>query len=349
MKIYLANIDPSVLPEPAWALMAQRGHEVVGNWATAPRRKGLAGFAADVIIYAPHRQKEDQIWRNAALDIPGELLRKVPTILWALYPDYLTGWDHVRNEHSDGFLESVYQILPSARATLTNSRFSKQLLEARAPGFTFEVCYLGIDATTIDETRSKSERSQPGRSVLWQHRWATDKNLPGALDIILELAPRHPDTTFYLGRKENWDEAVWVPQWLKELYAVRSRQVASLENVRYSPYFEEQGEYWHFLCGMDIAFSCSYHESFGIAMLEQAYAGAACVVPNRVAYPEVHSGALVLPPEEIGRGVERLLDDNDLCAQVAASSRANAALYSIERTVERLLSFVERVGTETPK
>ena len=261
--------------------MTQGGHEVAGNWAAAPRRRSLAGFAPDVIVYAPHRQEENLSWRAAALTLPGELLRRVPTILWALYPDYLTGWDHAKNEHGNGFLDAVRQILPLARATLTNSRFSKQLLEARGPGFTFEVSYLGIDTKSIDEARDRSQRSHKSRSVLWQHRWATDKNLPVAMEIILELAPKHRDVTFYLGRKENWDEDVWVPHWLRELYAVRARQLAGLKNFHYSPYFERPVDYWRFLCEIDLAFSCSYHETFGITMMEQAYAGAACVVPHR--------------------------------------------------------------------
>ena len=346
MKIYLANIDASVLPERAWALITQRGYEVAGNWAAAPHHRSLADYAPDVIVYAPHRQKEDLSWRDAALTVPRELLRRVPVVLWALYPDYLTGWDHSKNEHGNDFLDAVHQILPFARATLTNSRFSKQLLEERGSGFTFEVCYLGIDTKAIDEARGKSQRSHKRRSVLWQHRWATDKNLPEAMEIMLDLAAKHPDVTFYLGRKENWDEEVWVPEWLRELYTVRARQFAVLKNFHYSPYFDRQVDYWRFLCEIDLAFSCSYHETFGISMLEQAYAGAACVVPYRAAYPEVHPGALIVAPEEIGRAVECLLEDGDRCGQVAASSHANAALYTVERTVESLLSVVERVGSE---
>jgi glycosyltransferase involved in cell wall biosynthesis len=346
MKIYLANIDHWTLPERAWRVMTQRSHQVAGNWSALPYRENLHEFAPDVIVYAPHRQKKALSWRDAALTLSPQLVRDVPTILWALYPDYLTGWDHVRNEHDSGFLDPVRQILPYVRATLTNSRFSKELLEARAPDFTFEVCYLCIDTKAIDETRDKGQRNRLSRSVLWQHRWATDKNFQGALEILLELAPRHPDVTFYLGRKENWDEAFWAPHWLKDLYAFRARELEHLPNVRYSPYFETQQEYWNFLAGIDIAFSCSYHETFGIAMLEQAYAGAACVVPDRVAYPEVHAGTLVVSPAEVERGIETLLRKPDRCAQVASSSKANAAQYSVERTEKRLLSFVEQVGKD---
>ena len=349
MKIYLANVDQWVLPERAWALIETRGHEVAGNWAAAPRKKGVQEAAPDVIVYAPHRQKEDLAWRDAALSLPLELIRDVPTILWALYPDYLTGWNHDRNDHGPGFIEPVRRALPLFRSTLTNSLFSKTLLEARAPGTNFGVCYLCIDTKGIEESASRLEGQAPGRNVLWQHRWATDKNFQGALEIILDLAPRYPDVTFYLGRKENWDEATWVPQWLRHLYTEQAREIDQLENVLYSRYFETQEEYWRFLSGIEIAFSCSYHETFGIAMLEQAYAGAACVVPKRAAYPEVHAGALIMSPDQIGQGIESLLRDPTRKAAVAATARANAARFSVEATVETLLQFVERSLAEPSK
>ena len=343
MRIYIANVDPWVLPARAWTLIEQRGHQVAGNWASAPWRQSVRDAAPDVIIYAPHRQKEALAWRDAALTIPPELAKDIPTILWALYPDYLTGWDHEKNEHGHGFLASVRQMIPYFRALLTNSMYSKAVLEARAPGTRFDVCYLGIDTRMIDEARSDEGQMDSRRRVLWQHRWATDKNFQGALEIILDLAPRHPDVTFYLGRKDNWDEAVWVPQWLRDLYTARASDFKSLDNVHHISYFEAQEEYWRFLSGIEVAFSCSYHETFGIAMLEEAYAGAACVVPNRAAYPEVHAGALIAPKDEVGQAIEDLLEDPARRAEVASSARANAARFSVEATVETLLYFVERV------
>ena len=342
MRVYLVNVDRWILPDRALQLMAQRGHQVAGNWLEAPYCQGLDRFAPDVIVYAPHRQKDPTpLRRIPATTLQRDVVKKVPTILWGLYPDYLTGWDHARNNHSDQFLEPVRELLPYFRTTLANSRFSKSLLEARVPGFTFEVCYLCIDTAGIGERANGRQQSERARSVLWHHRWATDKNLPGALETVLQLAPKYREVTFYLGRKEDWDEDFWVPQWLKELYAARSSELERLRNVRFTPRFATQGEYWDFLAGMDIAFSCSYHETFGIAMLEQACAGAACVVPNRAAYPEVHAGALVVPPDEVVAGIESLLNNLASWQRVAASSKANAATYTVGRTVETLLRFIE--------
>ncbi|MFQ5849735.1 MAG: glycosyltransferase [Candidatus Binatia bacterium] len=342
MRLYLVNVDRWILPERALQLMAQQGHQMAGNWLEAPYRQGLDEFAPDAIVYAPHRQKKPTALRRIpATALERDVVKKVPTILWALYPDYLTGWDHANNYHADGFVQPVRELLPHFRARLVNSRFSKKLLEARAPGFTFEVCYLCIDTAAIGERAKGRQQSERARNVMWQHRWATDKNLPGALETILEVAPKHREVVFYLGRKEDWDEDFWVPKWLKDLYAARSSELERLPNVRFTERFATQGEYWDFLASVDIAFSCSYHETFGITVLEQACAGAACVVPDRVAYPEVHAGTLVVRPDEVAAGIESLLNDPATWKHVAASSKANAAKYTVERTVETLLRSIE--------
>lgn len=333
MKIYLVNIHRWHLPERVPQLIMQQGHQVAGNWREF-NQQSLEQFGPDLIVYSPHRAE-------TALTLPLDQVKEVPTSLWVLCPDYLTGWDREKNEHMDGFLESVRQMLPYFRMNLANSVFTKELLEARAPGYTFEVCYLGIDTKGIDEAAVGKRRGERASSVLWQHRWSTDKNLPGALEIIRHLARRHPNATFYLGRKEDWADPFWVPQSLKDYYFSLSDELNSLSNVLFCPRFETQREYWEFIAGVDIAFSCAYHESFGIAMLEQAYAGAACVVPNRVVYPEVHAGALVVPPSEVEAGIESLLNAPELWAQVAQSSGANAANYDVAATVERLLRFLE--------
>jgi hypothetical protein len=57
-------------------------------------------------------------------------------------------------------------------------------------------------------------------------------------------------------------------------------------------------------------------------MLEAAYSGAACVVPNTVAYPEIHSGALAMDHLQIASGLGRLI------RATAVSSGGRASLPS---------------------
>jgi glycosyltransferase involved in cell wall biosynthesis len=117
-----------------------------------------------------------------------------------------------------------------------------------------------------------------------------------------------------------------------------------LGNVQFLSRFAIQVDYWRLLSEVDIAFSCSHHETFGIAMLEAAYAGAACVVPNTVAYPEIHSGAMVMDHLQIASGLGRLIEQPQLRAEVAHRSRQNAAKYDVKRTAEKLARLIAQVG-----
>src|SRR6266571_551681 len=100
MRVYLANVDSWTFPNRGSDRLHLRGLEVGGNWLAPPFQYQLEEFAADVVIYAPHRRVDALVLRK-------EDVLRVPTLLWALYPDYLTGWDRKRNVHMDGFLEAV--------------------------------------------------------------------------------------------------------------------------------------------------------------------------------------------------------------------------------------------------
>ena len=167
-----------------------------------------------------------------------------------------------------------------------------------------------------------------------------EESVQGALDIIESLAAKHRDVKFIVGRKEDWDEPFWAPQSLKDYCADALTRLSRLGNVQFVSRFEAQVDYWRFLSEIDIAFSCSYHETFGIAMLEKAYAGAACVVPNTVAYPEVHSGAVLVDHFQIASAVDRLIREPEFRTQVAHRSQQNASKYGVSRTVEKLAEVV---------
>jgi glycosyltransferase involved in cell wall biosynthesis len=336
MRVYLANVESWTFPNQGSEMLCQKGFEVGGNWLDPPFQRQLKDFSADVVVYAPHRRVDAVVLHKK------DVLR-VPTLLWALYPDYLTGWDREKNVHMDGFLESVADIMPYFRRHAVNSFFTKRLLEQRIEGFQFEVCFLGLDLEAIDRCRRGKRPERSSLTVLWQHRWRTDKNLRGALDIIETLAAKHRDVAFLVGRNEDWDEPFWAPQSLKDYFAQALPRLARLGNVHFPSRFATQVEYWRLLSEVDIAFSCSYHETFGIAMLEAAYAGAACVVPDMVAYPEIHSGALVVNHSEIASGLSRLVQEPQFRAEVAQRCRQNAGKYHVNSTAEKLAGLIAQV------
>jgi glycosyltransferase involved in cell wall biosynthesis len=335
MRAYLANIDSWTFPNRGSERLCQKGFEVGGNWLSPPFQRRLAEFGADVVVYAPHRRVD-------AVVLGAKDARETPTLLWAIYPDYLTGWNRDANVHMDGFLESVADVMPYVRGYAVNSVFTKRLLEERIDGYRFEVCALGIDLRAIDHCRQEMGTEHRRPAVLWQHRWRTDKNLRGALEIIEALAAKYRDVTFLVGRYDDWDEPFWVPQSLKDYVARAVPRLARLGNVQFSPRFSRQVDYWPFLCHVDIAFSCSYHETFGIAMLEAAYAGAACVAPNTVAYPEIHSEAMLMDHAQIAMSVGSLIEEPRLRTAVAYRCRRNAAKYGVDRTADALVGLIAK-------
>ncbi len=337
MRVYLANIDVWTFPDRGREMLCQTGLEVAGNWMAPPFDRQIEAFCPDVVVYAPHRRVD-------ALALHEEDLIRTPTILWALYPDYLTGWDREKNEHEDGFLESVAVLMPYFKRHLAQSFFTKRLLEERINGHRFNVCFLGIDLEGIDRCLRDNRTQRSGVTVLWQHRWRTDKNLQGALDVIESLAAKHRDVKFIVGRKEDWDEPFWVPQSLKDYYADAATRLNRLGNVQFISRFETQVDFWRLLSEIDIAFSCSYHETFGIAMLEKAYADIACAVPNTVAYPGIHSGAVLVRHSQIASAVDRLIQESEFRAGVAQRCRQNASKYDVSTTAQELAEVIAGVG-----
>lgn len=333
MRLYLANIESWVFPSGGCRALRESGFEVGGNWLEPPFNSSPDQFSPDVIVYAPHRRVDALVLRK-------EHLLSTPTIFWALYPDYLTGWDRQENKHMDGFLESVAALMPYFQKHVAQSVFTKHLIEKRIDGYEFEVVHLGIDLAAMDRCRPESKLRRSELTVLWHHRWRTDKNLQGALDIIESLATRHPRVRFLVGRKEDWDEPFWVPQSLRDYYSEAAKRLSRLSNVQFTPRFRTQPDYWRFLTDIDIAFSCSYHESFGVAMLEKAYAGAACVVPNTVAYPEIHSGAVVVDHSQIASAIDRLIRDPQFRAETAHLSRENAKKYDVRAAADQLAQLI---------
>ncbi len=75
-------------------------------------------------------------------------------------------------------------------------------------------------------------------------------------------------------------------------------------------------------------------------MLEKAYAGAACAVPDTVAYPEIHSGAVLVPHSQIASAVDRLIQEPEFLAEVAQRCRQNASRYDVSTTAEKLAGLI---------
>jgi glycosyltransferase involved in cell wall biosynthesis len=85
------------------------------------------------------------------------------------------------------------------------------------------------------------------------------------------------------------------------------------------------------------------YEPFGLSVLEAALAGCALVLGDVASLREVWGSAAVYVPSDDVVGlvdaIERIADDDRLCARMAASARARAFPYSAERMARRYLEL----------
>lgn len=331
-RIFLANVDPELFPPRAVALLEADGWQCAGNFYS--RSPSVSAFRPDLIIYVPTR-RADALGATELSKV--ETAQVVP---WVLYPDQVAGWEVARNTFGAELVEGSAGLLRQHSFVLANSRFTKRLLESIAPWLDVAVCPLGIDIQRILAATGGRVQRHCAASVLWQHRWSADKNLTQLFEDVVSLAKRHKHISFYVGRAYDW-QPCYVPASLRVQAAKFAEAAAGMRNIRLVPRFPSQVEFWQFLQHVDIGFSTAYHETFGLAMLEQAAAGIACVVPDHGSYPEIHQGAYCAPLDQVGTAVEALLEDPRLWMRVAASSQCNAMLYDVGHSSRCLSSFIK--------
>jgi len=95
----------------------------------------------------------------------------------------------------------------------------------------------------------------------------------------------------------------------------------------------------------------SLYEGFGLPPLEAMACGTPVVTSNVSSLPEiVGDAALLVNPEnvfEIARGIQEVLLDEDLRADLIAKGKVQAARYSWERTAREVLEVYREVGGDS--
>lgn len=130
----------------------------------------------------------------------------------------------------------------------------------------------------------------------------------------------------------------------------RAHHLRLIDHVTWTGHLDDPGS-WH--AAADVAVHASRHEAFGLAIVE-ALAHAAPVVatatdgPREILADGAH-GLLVPPgdPRALAEAVGRVLDDEELAAQLASSGPRRAADFSVEVAAgswDRLLRGVRRGG-----
>jgi glycosyltransferase involved in cell wall biosynthesis len=126
-------------------------------------------------------------------------------------------------------------------------------------------------------SRSRKRRDGEPLHLIWAARWEHDKN-PGMFFAALDELVRR-DIDFYVSViGESFREVPEVFDRAKQQFADRI--------VRWG-YQPSRAGYEAALVEADVFVSTADHEFFGLAAVEAAMAGCVCVLPRKLAYPEV--------------------------------------------------------------
>jgi glycogen(starch) synthase len=135
---------------------------------------------------------------------------------------------------------------------------------------------------------------------------------------------------------------------LRETVWGRLRGIVAPERLALHRHLGHDDELPRLLAETAVFVQFSAYETFGLAALEAAAAGAVPVLAAAGALPEVfpaHSGAILIPPgatETAVEAVASLLLDPAARAARAAMLRQHAALFSWERHAQLLESFLKQ-------
>ena len=126
----------------------------------------------------------------------------------------------------------------------------------------------------VDQDINTFERVDRDIDLLWNHRWEEDKNPAGYVNLALKLIKEKPNLKIALlgdnfsGRNNH-------------LFSkVPTKNIVSFGKVK-------RDEYLHLLGRSRLLPVTSYHDFFGISVVEAINAGVIPLLPHRLSYPEL--------------------------------------------------------------
>ncbi len=147
-----------------------------------------------------------------------------------------------------------------------------------------EVLHLGLDleqlakfrpASTPEVIRSTAVRTRPPL-ILWNHRWEYDKNPVEFFTLLQDLiADDYAFEVAILGEHFNPPPDIFLV----------NRELLGDRLVHFG-YVEKFADYAAWLWRADILPVTSFHDFFGISVVEAVYCNCYPLLPDRVAYPE---------------------------------------------------------------
>lgn len=130
-------------------------------------------------------------------------------------------------------------------------------------------------ATAALNEMPRDDSPRPPR-VLWNQRWAHDKNPDVVIGALRRLAVEGVEFTVALGGEDQRTDQL-------EALCRDDALAGRIEPVGFLP----RAPYCELLLRSDVVVSAADHEFFGIAVVEAIAAGGVPLLPNRLSYPEL--------------------------------------------------------------
>lgn len=214
-----------------------------------------------------------------------------------------------------------------ARLVMVPSEATAQ--ECRDAGFDpdrLRIVPWGVDATEATAAQVAAVRAEHGLDapyVLFVGTVEPRKNLPRVVQAMARV--ERPDVELVLVGAKGWNEDLDA---LLEAVPGRVRTLGFVPHGRLAPLY----------AGAAAVVYPSLREGFGLPPLEAMAQGAAVVTSSGTATEEVAGDAAVLVDprsvDAIAAGLDRILGDEALAADLGARARARAATYTWERSAE---------------
>jgi hypothetical protein len=343
MGLFVANMWDELLSERGLEQLEHHFGMVQGNWLSGARQSQRPTNGDDVLI-SPSTMESAVTPRQGA--------RSARTMVgWVLFPDQVIGWDFDVHRYRHQVAPVLADTLELTQSTAVNSAYTaRELYRAGAPKG-LPVVPLGVDIHGITRAmRHRSALDSHEPHIFWGHMWRTQKDPEAALRIAIQLLYKAPTARITIGRAESWADPEHSPPAfqtrLRELVAALRERGGSRVSV--IPHFHQPADYWRFLGGVDISYTWCREESFGVALLEHAAAGAACVAPRILCYPDVHRSATLVPYNEgaAADAIALLAADPHRLSAARTACRAAAARYDVRRMVEEIIELFHHAAHE---
>jgi glycosyltransferase involved in cell wall biosynthesis len=174
------------------------------------------------------------------------------------------------------------------------------------------------------------ERSPVDGYVLFFGTLEPRKNVPGLLDAYERLAARRTLPPLLLAGKATDAARPWLERLTRPPLNRLVKHVGYVDPSRRRELYE----------GARCLVQPSFEEGFGIPVLEAMSVGVPVVVTDRGALPEVVGDAGIVAaaesPEELGAGIERMLDDAAFAEAASRRGLARAGEFRWDRTARQV-------------